>query len=111
MMPPVEEQKQIWIGMVEVRPSVDSRVISEASGAFVNVLTWAIDSEEFRQKAGELMDDLRLQIVAIEKAEPLANRGAETQLEEEIARIASEVRYNPSAIRYSTFHTWCEPVQ
>jgi len=97
--------------MVEVRPSVDSGVVPNVSGAFVNVLTWAIDLEEFCRKAGELMDHLRLKIVAVEKPEPLANRGAEEQLEEGIARIASEVRYNPSAIMYSAFHTWCEPVQ
>ena len=100
------DQREIWIGMVEVRPFADSKLISDADGAFVNVLTWAVDSDEFACKAGELMEYLHLQLVSIEGAEPLANRGLELELDEDIAAIAREVRYNPAAIMYGSFHTW-----
>jgi hypothetical protein len=105
------EQRDIWIGMVEVRPFDDSELLAGVSGAFVNVLTWAADSEEFRRKAGDLMDRLHLEVITVEDAEPLENRGPEEQLDEQIARIAADVRYNPSAILYSTFHTWRDRVQ
>ena len=111
MKPSGGEQKEIWIGMVQVVPSLDARVISDASGAFVDVLTWAADLAEYRAKVTELMDDLRLNIMEIEKAEPLANRGSLEELAEEIALIAREVRYNPNAIMYSTFFTWGHPIQ
>jgi hypothetical protein len=106
-----ESHKEIWIGMVEVRPSIDSSVIADADGAFVNVLTWASNSNEFRQKVGELMNDLRLHVTGIESAEPLTQRGPEESLDQEIRRVAGEVRRNPDAIMYSTFHTWSGPVQ
>ena len=97
--------------MVEVRPFDDSELLAGVSGAFVNVLTWAVDCEEFRRKTGDLMDHLHLEIVAVEDVGLLEARGPEEQLEEEIARIAADVRHNPSAIMYSTFHTWHDRVQ
>jgi hypothetical protein len=103
--------KEIWIGMLEVRPRMDAKVIAEARGAFVNIITWAEDSEEFCRKATELMNDLHLELVSVEKPEPLINRGPEEELGEEIVDIASQVRRNPDAIMYSTFHSWCEQIQ
>ena len=97
--------------MVEVTPRDDSELLIGAIGAFVNVLTWAADSDEFREKARELMEQLRLDIVGIDNAEPLAHRGPEEELNAEIVRISAEVRYNREAIMYSTFHTWGPPVQ
>jgi hypothetical protein len=80
-------------------------------GAFVNVLTWAADQTEFWRKACELMEYLRLELVAIERPEPLAKRGPEECLDEEIARIAGAVRLNPDAIMHGPFHTWSGPIQ
>jgi len=100
------EQSSIWIGIVEVRPYSNSPLLPEADGAFVNVLTWAVDLDEFIRKAEELMDSLQLQLLNVENAEPLAHRGLETELEEGIASIAREVRQNPTAIMYGVFHTW-----
>ncbi len=105
------KSKEIWIGMLEVRSRMNAKVIAEASGAFVNVITWADSSEEFCRKATELINGLHLELVSVENPEPLINRGPEEELEFEIVRIADEVRHNPDAIMYSTFHTWSERVQ
>jgi hypothetical protein len=97
----------IWIGMVEVRPTPGCELLGEARGAFVNVLAWAVDLDEYCAQSNELIAYFGLETVGIEKnAEPLANRGAEETLDKDIARIAAEVRRNPRAIMYSTFHTW-----
>jgi hypothetical protein len=101
---------EVWIGMVEVRPFKDSKLLDDATGAFVNVLTWAASEDEFCAKARELMDHLHLDLVRVEKMEPLKNRGLQEGLEEEIAQIAEEIRSTPDAIRYSTFHTWTEQI-
>ena len=53
-------QSDIWIGMVEVRPFFNSELLTNAKGAFVNVLAWATDLEEFRHKIEELMEYLHL---------------------------------------------------
>ncbi len=106
-----DQEKEIWIGMIEVRPFDDSKLLADVNGAFVNVLTWAINLEEFRRKVEELMNYLHLDIVGMEKAEPLANRGPEDELDDAIRHLAAEVRYNPDAIRHSSFHTWGDGVQ
>ncbi len=106
-----DKPKRIWIGMVEVRSTPDSKVIADAEGAFFNVLTWAVDRDEFWRKVLELMEHLRLQLINVERSEPLANRGDEGDYDEEIAGIADEVRHNPNAIMYGTFHTWSGPLQ
>lgn len=103
--------KTIWIGQVEVRPFDESTLPADVLGAFVHVLTWAVDAEEFWRKARELMHHLHLELIDIEHAEPLANRGPEDQLDREIAGIAAEVRGNPNAIMYGPFHMWVGPIQ
>jgi len=90
---------------------MDAKGSSEASAAFVNVITWAVDSEEFCRKATELMEHLGMDLFSVEKPEPLANRGPEEELGAEIADIVREVRNNPDSARYSTFHTWSEEIQ
>lgn len=92
--------------MVEVCADSQSQILGDADGAFVNVLTWAVDSGQFKVKANDLMQHLHLRVVAIEDAEPLEIRGAHSQLDEEIGRIADEVFTNPESIRYGTFHLW-----
>src|SRR5258707_310671 len=104
-------KKNIWIGKVEVRPFEDSELLADVLGAFVHVLTWAADGDEYAQKVRELMHHLHLELVDIENAEPLDNRGSEDELDRDIARIAAEVRGNQNAIMYGPFHMWVGPIQ
>jgi hypothetical protein len=100
------ESESIWIGLVEVSPRQDAEVLRETSGAFVNVVTWALNQAQFREKAKIVMDKLNLQIIGVEGAEPITNH---VELEnEELKDIASRVKNNPNAIIYGTFHTWRE---
>jgi hypothetical protein len=69
--------KKIWIGKVEVRPFEDSVLLADALGAFVNVLTWAADAQEYLRRIRELMHHLHLEMVDIENAEPLENRATD----------------------------------
>ena len=94
--------------MLEIQPLFDATLLADATGAFVNVLTWASGSEEFQKKSQELMDSLHMRLIAIENAEPLANRGPEENRDAEFAALVREVRINPKAIRYWAFHTWSE---
>jgi|SRR5450432_727063 hypothetical protein len=104
------EKKEIWIGLVEVRPLPDSEILKTASGAHVNILTWASNATEFRDKAEELMHYLHLILVSIENPEPLHDRGAPADFDDDVAEIIDQVQKNPNAIMYGTFHTWKDPV-
>ncbi|AEU36104.1 hypothetical protein [Granulicella mallensis] len=102
-------EKSIWIGMAAVKPRPGSETLSgSVSGAFVNVLTWASDSFEFREKAKELMDYLALDLIGVEDEEPLSERQKTGDMEPDITQIALEMKDNLRSIRYTTFHTWTE---
>ena len=101
-------EKNIWIGMVQVLSLPSSEILQGVSGAYVNVLTWASNPTEFREKAKELMDYLGLKLVGVEDEEPLSEREKRGEVDADIAQVASEVKDNPKSIRYMTFHTWTE---
>ena len=99
-------ENAIWIGMTEVLSLPGTELLQGVSGAYVNVLTWASSTTEFRTKAKELMDHLGLQLISVKDEEPLSEREKRGNLEADVARVALEVKNNPRAIRYMTFHTW-----
>jgi hypothetical protein len=101
-------EKVVWIGLVQVRSLPQSQVLTGVSGAFVNVLTWASNASEFQEKAEELMVHLGVKLIGVENPEPLIERQRQGELGTEIDQIALEMKENPNAIRYATFHTWTE---
>jgi hypothetical protein len=104
------EKKEIWIGLATVRSLPESEVLRHASGAHVNILTWASGAAEFRDKTQELMAYLHLVLVSIENPEPLYKRGSIADFDESMIEIINQVRQNPSAIMYGTFHSWKDPI-
>ena len=52
--------KQLWMGLVEVRALKGTRVLTDAKGAFLNLVTWASDGEEFKSKAELVLGKLGL---------------------------------------------------
>jgi hypothetical protein len=102
--------KQLWIGMVEVRPlNGKSEILGDTKGAFVNVVTWASDAEEFKRNAELVIGDLGgLFISEVVNPEPVETRRARTSgvFEEDIEDIISRAQGNPNAIIYGTFHTF-----
>jgi hypothetical protein len=101
-------EKSIWIGMVQVLSLPGSEILHGVSGAYVNVLTWASNRSEFREKAKELMDYLGLELVGVEDEEPLSERENRGEVDAHISQVALEVKDNPKSIRYMTFHTWTQ---
>jgi len=98
--------RQLWIGKVEVRPLKNSRVLGDAKGAFVNVVTWACDAEEFGRKASLVLGELRLFVMEVENAEPISIRRKKAAFEDAIEDMVIRAEGNPNAIIYGTFHMW-----
>jgi hypothetical protein len=98
--------KQLWIGLVEVRALKGTEVLTDAKGAFVNLVTWASDAEEFSKNAELVLAKLRLFVVEIENPEPVSIRRKKAELDEEVEDMIARAQDNPNAIIYGTFHTW-----
>ena len=102
------KRKQIWIGMVEVRPlgRRGRELLENAKGAFIDVVTWASGPDEYRSNAARLFSDLDLFVVDVENDETLEARERKKMLTFEIEDMVERARSNPGAIIYGTFHLW-----
>lgn len=103
-------QRQLWIGLVEVRPLGGGNEILEGTkGAFVNLVTWASSSEEYRKNADLIVERLGglfvSEVVSPEPVEVRRSNGS-GHFEEEIEDMISRAKNNPNAIIYGTFHTF-----
>ena len=99
-------EKQLWIGKVEVRPLKGSTVLGDAVGAFVNLVTWSRDPEEYRRNAALVLEELGLFIVEVENPEPVSVRRKKAVFEDSVVDMIDRAEGNPSAIIYGTFHKW-----
>lgn len=97
-------KKELWIGLVEMRPF--DRKKYGATGAFVDILTWASDASEYRQKAETIAATLDLFVIGVEKEEPLSVRLANLTPSEELEDMISRAEANPNAIIWGTFYRW-----
>jgi hypothetical protein len=104
------QQKQLWIGMVEVRPmNGKSKILGDTKGAFVNIVTWASDAEQFKRNAELIIGELGgLCVCEVVNPEPVETRRARMggQFEEDVEDMISRAERNPDAIIYGTFHTF-----
>jgi len=99
-------ETQLWIGMVEVQPDKSSCFLGNSRGAFVNIVTWASSTDEFRRKAELVLGKLGLLVIEVEGAEPVSTRREKAELSEELEEIIERAGANPRAIIHGTFHTW-----
>ena len=103
-------RKQLWIGAVEVRPlRGKSEILGDGKGAFVNIVTWATDAEQYRHNAELVIGGLGALFVSeVLNAEPVEDRRARrgNGFNENIEDLISRALANPNAILYGTFHTY-----
>lgn len=98
------KKPELWIGLVELRPLRNDH----GTPAFTNILTWASDSESFREKADTIAAKLDMYVIGVEGEEPLATRRERTELTEEVEDMHSRASSNPNAIVYGTFHEFLD---
>ena len=91
---------------MEVRILKDSEFFTDGKGAFVNIVTWASNAEEFRANAELVLGELGLFVLDVENPEPVSKRRTWAELDDELEDIISRAENNPKAIIYGTFHTW-----
>jgi len=102
------QQKQLWIGVVGVRPvNGKSEILGDMKGAFVTIVTWASDVEQYKRNAELVIGKLGgLFVCEVVNPEPVETRRDRTggQFEEDVEDMISRAEGNPNAIIYGTFH-------
>ncbi len=103
------QRKQLWIGLVEVRPLPGgSAILGDTKGAFVNIVTWASDVDEYNRKTHVLIEDLGgLFICEVIDPGPVdARTSSQGSFDSETEDMISRAHDNLNAIIYGTFHTF-----
>jgi hypothetical protein len=94
----------LWIGTVELKPM--NPMSHEWAGAFTNVITWASNAMEFRQKTDVLASSIGYFVAGVEQVEPYSTRIKHASVSEEIQKLAIDAESNSNAILLATFHTY-----
>lgn len=97
-------ERELWLGVVHLKSltlrdwsGFDDGGRIHAAGAYMNIITWASNTDEFRANAEKLASDCKLYVVDIEGEEPLSRRDRAV-LNEELQEIADRAETNPNAI-------------
>jgi hypothetical protein len=94
--------------MLEVRKmSGGNEIFGDMTGAFVNLVTWATDADQYRRNADVVIGGLGgLFVSDVLNAEPVEVGRARLDdgFDEEIEDMISRAEANPDAIIYGTFH-------
>jgi hypothetical protein len=103
-----DRPKKLWIGVVEVRRlSAKSEILGEMKGAFVNIVTWAADAEQFRHNVELVIGGLGgLFVSDVLNPEPVEDLRARagSEFDEDVEDLILRAQSNPNAILYGTFH-------
>jgi hypothetical protein len=93
-------KREIWLGLVELKYT-DPKAPDNVKCAFTNVATWARDSQEFFQKAKEMIEHYGWELLGIEEAGPVDEKLEYSPVIEE---LIEKTRESPNAVLYGAFH-------
>jgi len=99
------ESRNIWIGLVEVKPNQDQTVLGDAEGAFVNIVCVATGADTFARYIAHAIEDLDLTLVAINNAQPLGRAMEQKEIDEDLIKSAAALR-EPGELAWGAFHAY-----
>jgi hypothetical protein len=82
-------EREVWIGLVQVKPHPGSEDRFNGPGAYTNMLALATSLEDYIEKVTATADADQLAVIEIEDAEPLRTRMTEYEVSEEIVSLAT----------------------
>ena len=104
-MKPMNQDKQVWIGLVGADQREGVSFLGDAKGGYVNVVASAANAGEFERKVKRALDELGLELIDIDDAEPLAQRLSRETATEEVSNMAKTVRKLDS-VAFGTFYRY-----
>ena len=105
--PTTAMNKQLWIGLAEVRPLPGCKLLEEAKGAYVHVMAWANDVNEFRNAVILRVAELALQLADLREIEPWAIRNSgDDPIRDEFFEMQNRIRDDIESVAFGRFHAW-----
>ena len=104
-----ETNREVWIGLVEVRPVPGNAIFGSAPGAYSNALCLARSEDEYRFMVEVEFGKLGLEVMGFEDIEPLERRRGDRRLGDDVPREVLELagRLSDAApVLYDTFYVY-----
>jgi hypothetical protein len=97
-----EQQREVWIGLVEVVPEDGNDIFEGGLGAYTNVLALASSVEEYMAVTAPALLLEGVIAVGVDDPEPLRERQLKVEVDEEFVRLGEQARRG--YVVWSTFH-------
>lgn len=97
--------EDIWIGLLQVSSRSKNGLLGSSSGAYVNVLAKAKNSNDFIEKVKKSVNELDLDFVEINEIDLFNERQKKFKINNSIICIAKDVTKSKE-LRFGNFHTY-----
>jgi hypothetical protein len=101
----LSDEFDVWVGLVEVRPLPDNRMLAGDPGAFANTLSIAADADDFCTRAASFFRSRGFEVASFEAVERLADRALDGSLPEEMRRLG-ELAGETSEVQFDTYYAY-----
>jgi len=99
--------KQIWVGLVEVKPQPGCEMLKEGKGAFVHTMAWAEDAVHFKRVLARCFGQLKMDVNGVRQPEPWVVRSQrEDEDSPELLDLAQQISKDEAKVAFGTFHAW-----
>lgn len=99
--------KQIWVGLAEVKPQPGCEMLKEGKGAFVHTMAWAEDAVHFERVLSRCFGQMKMDVTGLRQPEPWMVRShRENGGSTELLELAQQISKDETKIALGTFHAW-----
>jgi hypothetical protein len=99
--------KQIWVGLAEVKPQPGCKMLKEGRGAFVHTMAWAEDAAHFERVLTRCFGQLKMDIAGLRQPEPWMVRSSRPDEETPgLLDMAQQISQDEAKVAFGTFHAW-----
>lgn len=96
-----ETNREVWIGIADLRPKPGNSIFNGAPGAFSNALCLARNEVEYRCRVADTFGELGFEVKDLTDIEPLEKR----LVDAEILELASQLSAS-SPVLYDAFYVY-----
>lgn len=98
-------KEELWIGLIKVEQSEKDGVLGDADQAYTNIIGLAKNKIDFRSQIKQAVEELKLQLLRLEDAEPLSVRQKKSIIHKDLSILAKEVK-KTGKVAFDVFATF-----
>jgi len=97
--------KTVWIGLLNLSGSPNNPILEGCLGAFVNVLAYVKNSDDFVEVVSDKLSEMELILEEVIWSESLETRLQKYDIEDYLLELATTIN-NQKECYFGIFHVW-----